>query len=76
MPRKISQQTFWFKGSPLKVIFNKHLSFDDNLSVTHVFIKTNFRAADPAPPSPSHPLGWAGGGGEVALFSHKPWLWL
>jgi hypothetical protein len=51
--------------------------FDDNLSVTHVFIKKIFRAVEVAPPNfPLPPQGCAGGGVVVALFNHKPWLWL
>jgi hypothetical protein len=56
MPCKISQLTFLFKGFP----------FDDNLSVSHVFLKQNFRAADPAPPLPLPPhwaeQGWGNSG--------------
>jgi hypothetical protein len=51
-------------------------AFDDNLSVTYVFIKQIFRAVEVAPPFPLPPQGCAWGGVVVALFSHKPWLWL
>jgi hypothetical protein len=57
------------------VIFSA-CAFDDNLSVTHVVIKQIFRAIEVAPPFPLPPQGCAGGGLVVALFSHKPWLWL
>jgi hypothetical protein len=51
-------------------------NYNDNLSVTHVFIKEIFRAVELAPPSPYPSQGFAGGGVVVALFSHKQWLWL
>jgi hypothetical protein len=38
-------------------------SFDDNLSVTHFFIKQIFRAAEQAPPFPLPPQDCAGRGG-------------
>jgi hypothetical protein len=45
------------------VIFN--VNFNDNSSVTHIFIKQIYRAAEQAPLSPT----WlCEGGGEVAVF--------
>jgi hypothetical protein len=64
MPRIISLLTFL------------QCDFDDNLSVTHVFIKQIFEAVEQPPPSPAPPQGCGGGGVVVALFSLKPWLWL
>jgi hypothetical protein len=40
-----------FQRFSLKMSFQ--YAFDDNLSVTHVFIKQIFRAVELAPPSPS-----------------------
>jgi hypothetical protein len=56
---------FCFRG------FHLQYAFDDNLCVTHVFIKQIFRAVELAPPSPSPSQGCAGGGVVMALFSHK-----
>jgi hypothetical protein len=66
---------FCLRGFHLKCHFQ--YAFDDNLSITHIFIKQIFRAVDIAPP-PLPPHGCAGGGVVVALFtfSYKPWLWL
>jgi hypothetical protein len=69
MPRKNLNQIFLFQRCSLK--FNFQYSFDDNVSVTHVFIKQIFRAVELAPPSPSPSQGCADGGVVVALFSHK-----
>jgi hypothetical protein len=64
-----------FRGFHLK--YNFQHAFDDNLSVTHVFIKQIFRAVVLLhPPSPSPSQGSAWGGVIVALFSHKQWLML
>jgi hypothetical protein len=52
---------------------NGNPTFDDNLSVTHSFIKQIFRAIEVAPPFPLPPQGCAGGGVVVALLSHKPY---
>jgi hypothetical protein len=41
---------FGFRGFHLKCLFQ--YAFDDNLSVTHVFIKQIFRAGELAPPFP------------------------
>jgi hypothetical protein len=46
------------------------------LMIIYVFIKQIFRAAQQVSPSPLPPQCWGGGGVEVALFSHMPWLWL
>jgi hypothetical protein len=48
MPRKISYETFVFKRFSIKMSFS--MCFDDNLSLTHVFIKQIFRAPEEAPP--------------------------
>jgi hypothetical protein len=62
---------FCFRGFHSKCCF--HYAFDDNLSVTHIFIKQIFRAVELTitPSSPSPQQGCAGGGVVVALFSHK-----
>jgi hypothetical protein len=42
-------------------VFNKKMyAFDDNLSVTHVFIKQIFRAVELTPPFPPPPWGRSG----------------
>jgi hypothetical protein len=74
MPRKKSRQTFLFQRFSLKCHFQT--AFDENLSVTPVFIKQMFRAEEVEPPFSLPPQGSAGGGVIVALFTHKPWLWL
>jgi hypothetical protein len=74
MPRKKSETFFCFRGFHEKCHFQ--YAFDDKLSVNHVFIKQIFRAVEVAPPFPLPPKGCAGGEVVVALFSHKPWLWL
>jgi hypothetical protein len=50
MPRIISPQLFGLRGFTQKHDFL--LAFDDNLSVTHVFIKQIFRAAQQVSPHP------------------------
>jgi hypothetical protein len=69
-------KTFCFRGFYLKCHF--HYAFDDNLSVTHIFIKQIFRAVEVEPPFPLPQHGCAGGGVVVVLYSHKSslWLWL
>jgi hypothetical protein len=76
MPRKISQLTFCLRGFHYKCHFQ--WTFDDNLSLTNVFMKQIFRAVVVAPPPPPQGCECAGGGVVVAFFSHKPWLslWL
>jgi hypothetical protein len=70
--QKILTNLFCFRGFHQKCHFQ--CAFDDNLSVTHIFIKQIFRAVEVAPPFPLPPQGCSGGGVVVALFSHKPWL--
>jgi hypothetical protein len=48
------------------------MCFDDNLSVTYVFIKQIFRAAEETTPDPLPPQCCAGGGVIVAIFNPKP----
>jgi hypothetical protein len=50
---------------------NFQCAFDDNLSVTHVFIKNIFRAAEKTPLSPSLPTVLWGGGGSSGSFQSK-----
>jgi hypothetical protein len=68
-PGLLKQNIFFQKSKCFAKIVNK-------LSVTHVFIKQIIRAVEVAPPFPLPPHGSAWGGVVVALFSHKPWLWL
>jgi hypothetical protein len=68
-------KTFLFQRFSLKMSFSVP-AFDDNLSLTHVFIKQIFRAVEVAPPFPLPPQGCAGSGVVGVLFSHKFWLWL
>jgi hypothetical protein len=63
-----------FSFTVVSEVFNKNVNFqcafDENLSLTHVFIQQIFRVPEEVPPAPS-PLpkqGSAGGGGEVDLF--------
>jgi hypothetical protein len=51
MIAKNLNKLFCFRGFHLKCHFQ--YAYDDNLSVTHVFIKQIFRAVEVAPPSPS-----------------------
>jgi hypothetical protein len=74
IPCKKSKQAFLFQRFSLKCHFQ--CAFDNNLSVTHVFIKQIFRAVEVAPPFPLPPQALQRGGVVVALFSNKPWLWL
>jgi hypothetical protein len=55
--KKILTNFFCFRGVHYKCNFQ--YAFDDNLSVTHVFIKQIFRAVAPAPPFPLPPQGCA-----------------
>jgi hypothetical protein len=43
-------------------------AFDDNLSVTHVFIKQIYRVVEQAPPFPLPPTGLCGGWGSSGCF--------
>jgi hypothetical protein len=54
MRRKISQRTFWLAEFYIKT-YKFQCDFDDNLSVTHVFIKQIFKAVEQAPSSPAPP---------------------
>jgi hypothetical protein len=67
MPRKISLKTFLFQMFSIK----SHLqcTFDNNLSVTPVFIRQIFRIPEDAPLcTPPPPQSCEGGGREVDLF--------
>jgi hypothetical protein len=61
---------FCFRGFHLKCHFQ--YGFDDNLRVTHIFIK-QILAVELAPPFPLTGLWCAWGGVVVVLFSHKHW---
>jgi hypothetical protein len=89
-PGWLKQNIFKNKNATQKIVTNFFVSevfiknaifsmllANDDLSVTHVFIKQIFRAVELHPPSPSPSQGYAGGGVLVVVFfSHKPWLWL
>jgi hypothetical protein len=47
---------------------NVQYAFDDNLSVTHVFIKQIFRAVEVAPPFPLPPTRLCRGWGSSGSF--------
>jgi hypothetical protein len=67
MPRKISQQTFWFERfSKKKVIFNQLLMII--MSLIHFFIKQIFRAPEKATPPPHSAVQ---GAGQMWLFSAR-----
>jgi hypothetical protein len=67
MFQKYLNKLFCFKGFHKKCNFQ--YAFDDNLSVTHVFIKQTFRAVELAThSSPSPSQGCAGGVVVVAHF--------
>jgi hypothetical protein len=74
MPRKNLNKLFCLSGFHKKCNFQ--YAFDDDLRVTQVFIQQIFRAVEVAPPFPLPHSAVQGGGVVVALFSHKPWLWL
>jgi hypothetical protein len=50
MPHKKSEQNLLFQMFSLKMSFSVY--FDDNLSVTHIFTKQNFRTVELATPFP------------------------
>jgi hypothetical protein len=63
MPGK---KSFLFQRFSLKCVFQ--YAFDDNLSVTHVFIKQIFRAKELAPPFPLPHTGLCRGWGISGFF--------
>jgi hypothetical protein len=66
MSGKNLKKLFCFRGFQYKCDFQ--YAFDDNLSVTHVFIKQIFRDVEVAPPFTLPPQGCAGGRGSNGSF--------